>query len=32
MAKVIYSIDMILGRLEIYPVFIVLSLIFRRAK
>ena len=32
MAKVIYSIDMILGRLEIYPVFIVISLIFRRAK
>lgn len=32
MAKLIYSVDMILGRLEIYPVFIVLSFIFRRAK
>lgn len=31
-AKFIYSVDMILGRLEIYPVFIVLSFIFRRAK
>ncbi len=29
-AKFIYSVDMILGRLEIYPVFIFFSLIFRR--
>lgn len=32
LAKLIYSADMIFGRLEIYPVFIVMSLIFRRAK
>lgn len=32
MAKIIYSADMILGRLEIYPVFIVFSLIFRRSR
>ena len=32
LAKIIYSADMILGRLEIYPVFIVISLMFRRAK
>ena len=31
-AKFIYSVDMIFGRLEIYPLFIVFSLIFRRAK
>ena len=31
-AKFIYSMDMILGRLEIYPLFIVLSMIFRRRK
>ncbi|MBO8448821.1 MAG: hypothetical protein IAC29_06075 [Bacteroidetes bacterium] len=32
LAKLIYSADMIFGRLEIYPVFIVMSLILRRAK
>lgn len=31
-AKFVFSLDMIFGRLEIYPVFIVLSMIFRRAK
>lgn len=31
-AKFIYSMDMILGRLEIYPLFIVISMIFRRRK
>ena len=31
-AKFIYSVDMILGRLEIYPMFIVFSLIFKRSK
>ena len=30
MAKFIYAFDMFLGRVEIYPVLIVLSLIFRR--
>lgn len=30
MAKVIYSFDMFLGRVEIYPVLIVISLIFKR--
>lgn len=30
MAKFIYSLDMILGRLEIFPIFIVVSMIFRR--
>ncbi len=29
-AKVIYTFDMFLGRLEIYPVLVVLSMIFRR--
>jgi trk system potassium uptake protein TrkH len=29
-AKIIYTFDMFLGRLEIYPVFVVLSMIFRR--
>ncbi len=29
-AKVIYSLDMILGRLEIYPVLVVASMLFRR--
>ena len=29
-AKVIYTIDMFLGRLEIYPVFVVISMMFRR--
>ncbi len=31
-AKFVFTLDMIFGRLEIYPVFIVLSMIFRRAK
>ena len=31
-AKIIYSFDMFLGRLEIYPVLIVLSMIFRRGR
>ena len=31
-AKVIYTLDMFLGRLEIYPVLIVLSMIFRRTR
>lgn len=31
-AKFVFSMDMILGRLEIYPVFIVISMIFRRRK
>lgn len=30
MAKVIYSIDMFLGRVEIFPVLVVLSLLFKR--
>lgn len=30
MAKVIYTLDMFLGRVEIFPVLIVLSLIFKR--
>ena len=30
MAKLIYSFDMFLGRVEIYPVLIVISLIFKR--
>ena len=30
MAKFIYSLNMILGRLEIFPIFIVVSMIFRR--
>ena len=29
-AKIIYTIDMFLGRLEIYPVLVVVSMIFRR--
>ncbi len=29
-AKIIYTFDMFLGRLEIYPVLVVLSMIFRR--
>ena len=29
-AKIIYTLDMFLGRLEIYPLLIVLSMIFRR--
>lgn len=31
-AKLIYSFDMFLGRLEIYPLLIVLSMIFRRGR
>ena len=31
-AKIIYSFDMFLGRLEIYPVLIVFSMIFRRGR
>ena len=31
-AKMIYSLDMFLGRLEIYPLLVVLSMIFRRNK
>ena len=30
LAKIIYSFDMFLGRLEIYPVLIVISLLFKR--
>lgn len=30
MAKFIYTLDMFLGRVEIYPVFVVMSLIFKR--
>lgn len=30
LAKVVYTLDMILGRLEIYPVFVAVSLIFKR--
>ncbi len=32
MAKFIYAFDMFLGRVEIYPVFVVISMIFRRTK
>lgn len=32
MAKVIYTIDMFLGRVEIFPVLIVVSLIFKRTR
>lgn len=32
MAKVIYSFDMFLGRLEIFPILIVISLLFKRDK
>lgn len=31
-AKLIYSMDMFLGRVEIYPIFVVAYLIFRRGK
>ena len=31
-AKLIYSFDMFLGRVEIYPIFVVGYLIFKRAK
>ena len=30
MAKIIYSFDMFLGRVEIYPVLVAMSMIFRR--
>ena len=30
MAKFIYAFDMFLGRVEIYPVLVVISMIFRR--
>jgi Trk-type K+ transport system membrane component len=30
MAKFIYSVDMFLGRVEIFPVLVVLSLMFKR--
>ena len=32
MAKVIYSFDMFLGRVEIYPVLVAVSMLFRRDK
>ena len=32
MAKFIYAFDMFLGRVEIYPVLIVISLIFKRSR
>ena len=32
MSKLIFSFDMFLGRLEIFPVFIVISMIFKREK
>ena len=32
MAKFIYSFDMFLGRVEIYPVLVVMSMIFRRSR
>lgn len=31
-AKIIYTLDMFLGRLEIYPLLVVISMIFRREK
>ena len=31
-AKIIYTLDMFLGRLEIYPLLVVLSMIFRRRR
>lgn len=31
-AKMIYTLDMFLGRLEIYPLLVVLSMIFRRRR
>jgi len=31
-AKIIYTLDMFLGRLEIYPLLVVLSMIFRRKR
>ena len=32
MAKFIYAFDMFLGRVEIYPVLVVISMIFRRSR
>lgn len=32
LAKVIYTLDMFLGRLEIYPILIVMSFIFKRSR
>lgn len=32
LAKLIYSLDMFLGRVEIYPIFVAFSLIFKRDK
>ena len=32
MSKFIYAFDMFLGRVEIFPILIVLSMIFRRSK
>ena len=32
MAKFIYAFDMFLGRVEIYPVLIAMSMIFRRGR
>ena len=32
MSKLIFSFDMFLGRLEIFPVFIAISMIFKREK
>ena len=31
-AKLIYTLDMFLGRVEIYPVLIVISLLFKRGR
>ena len=31
-AKIIYTFDMFLGRLEIYPILVVISMIFRRER
>lgn len=32
MAKFIYAFDMFLGRVEIYPIFVVISMMFRRSR
>jgi trk system potassium uptake protein TrkH len=32
MSKVIFTIDMFLGRMEIFPILIVISLMFNRSK
>ena len=31
-AKLIYSLDMFLGRVEIYPLFVIVYLLFKRGK